>query len=117
MDREQQRAAARAHAEFTATPVKVPLKAWGGDIFVRRISVEQALAQRETASAADDPRVLARLTANRICDEHGELTFDPGSEEDVDLLLAQGVGWLTELQLAIAEVDSPKPQSAPSASS
>jgi len=116
MDREQQRAAARAFAEFTATPVKIALTAWGGDIYVRRVSVAEALAQRE-GLGSEDPRHLARLMANRLCDEQDELTFDGSNEDDVALLLAQGVSWLTELNRAIGEIDSPSKPSTPTPSS
>ncbi|MEO6709309.1 MAG: hypothetical protein ABIP42_07005 [Planctomycetota bacterium] len=116
MDREQQRAAAREQAAFTAQPAKVPLQAWGGDIFIRRITVAEALASRERASS-EDPRALAGLLARRICDEQGVLTFDADSPEDVELLLGQGIAWLVELNAAVAEVDAPGKPSATSASS
>lgn len=116
MDREQQRAAARAAAAFTAQPVKVPLQAWGGDIFVRRVTVEAAIGARESIDT-NDARSLAKALARRICDETGETTFDEGSDEDVDLLIHQGVDFLLELNAAVAEIDSPGKASAPSANS
>ena len=85
MDRAALLAAMEAAALAKPVPVNVP--AWGGTIYVRRLSV----ADVEDASGAyrADKRNLSRAAARVVCDEHGQRIFNPADEGDINLIAGQ----------------------------
>jgi hypothetical protein len=76
-------------ATASAPPKKFNVKGWG-DIFIKPLTVEQCdLQQQEPDTEGKDRLRFARGAARLICDEKGELLFDPENAEDLELLAKQ----------------------------
>lgn len=70
-------------------PKAVPVKAWGGTVYVRALSASDF---EENAADADNPQSkhkAARAAARVLCDENGARLFDPANEADVERLAKQ----------------------------
>lgn len=93
MDLEQLLAAMTLAADVK--PKKVPVPGWGGDVFVRALTVEEVEEQTEEASLVDagkqakDKSRLARSACRVICDEIGNRILDAKNEQHVTLLSRQ----------------------------
>jgi hypothetical protein len=103
MDREQQREAARAAAASKKSPIKVPVSAWGGEIYIRPASWSVMSRIRRQYPNDDPEQGQARIAASAICDEAGNLTFDPNNEEDVSLIADQGMEFVAAVGAAITQ--------------
>lgn len=87
MKREELIKAMRATAD--KPPREVTVEGWG-TFYVKELSVEQVdLQQQEPDVVGKDRLRFARGAARLICDEQGNLIFDPTNAEDVELLAKQ----------------------------
>lgn len=104
MDRVTQRKAWEVAAQAAVTPIKVNAGVLG-DVYVRRMTVEEVDASTDDAVEVDKKRRLARSAARVIYSEDGQLLFDPANAEDLTLIAKQP--WeLLHLILAAARADA-----------
>lgn len=93
----------RAKILATASPKPVPVNVpeWG-DVFVRPLLVGEIEAM---ASDADPKLQTARGIARMLCDEAGELLFDPTSAEDLFAINRLRASSLNRIHAAMEEVN------------
>lgn len=89
-----------------AKPRKVDIKAWGGAVYARALTVDEVEEQTADTTAQGDKGRMARAAARVICDAQGKRLFDPGNAEHVKLLGAQPWALLRKV-LEASEVDVP----------
>jgi len=93
MKRDALRAAIAALASKPPVKVSVPEI---GDLFVRQLSVGEVEANARD-SKSEDPFRIARALARVLCDEDGELLYDPRSDDDVNELARAPFGVMNKV--------------------
>lgn len=98
---------AELRAKILATsnpkPVAVEVPEWGDGIFVRPLLVGEV----EALGADVDPKLrAARGVARMLCDENGELLFDPESTEDLFAINGLRASSLSRINAAMEKVNA-----------
>lgn len=99
MTRDELRAKILATASPKPVPVNVP--EWG-DVFVRPLLVGEV----ESMSSDADPKLqTARGVARMLCDQNGDLLFDPNSAEDLFAINRLRASSLNRIYQAMEEIN------------
>lgn len=92
---------AKILATSNPKPVPVDVPEWGG-VFVRPLLVGEI----EDNNADIDPKLrMARGIARMLCDENGELLFDPESTSDLFAINGLRASTLSAINAAMAAVN------------
>lgn len=106
MTRDELRAKILATASPKPVPVNVP--EWG-DVYVKPLLVGEI----ESMSSDADPKLqTARGVARMLCDQNGELLFDPTSAEDLFAINRLRASSLNRIHAAMEEVNATSKEAA-----